>query len=62
MRGMTVVLLHSRVERTPQWDWMCVFSLGREAEDLVGRAVLCTPLSVMRRRAESDAPYQHMAV
>ncbi len=22
-RDMTVVFLHSRVERTPQWDWMC---------------------------------------
>jgi hypothetical protein len=37
MRDMTVVFLHSRVERTPQWDWMLCFFAGTRGSGF-GRA------------------------
>jgi hypothetical protein len=39
---------------------MCVFLLGREAMHLLGRAVLCTPLSGSPMARRSAAPYQHI--
>jgi hypothetical protein len=28
-RKMAIIFLHSRLERTPRWHWMCVFYVGR---------------------------------
>ena len=57
----STVFLHSRLERTPWWHWMCVFSVRHEAADLadlVGRLVRYTLLWGSHMAHTSEVPHQ----